>query len=276
MRYALIVLALISAGVAVQVIAQAFLNAVDLRRRVVYDAAALSLLLRDWGLKMVTGAMMPFGAVDPGPSRQELADRTRPPVILVPGYGMNRACMWFLDFYLRKRGFPLVWSVNNRPHSAAIAVYAERLGQAVQRALRESGARQVDIVAHSAGGVIAAWYINQLGGAAQVRRLVTLGTPWQGTWVAIFGRRAHAADLLPDSMVVQQIQRPAAPTFAIWTRNDGVIFPNDNARADGMTALEVTGETHVSMLYSATVFRMVRDVLLGDVRQGPVDAEGAA
>jgi len=40
-----------------------------------------------------------------------------------------------------------------------------------------TGAARVDVVAHSLGGLIARYYA-QTGGAASVRRLVTLGTPY--------------------------------------------------------------------------------------------------
>ncbi len=268
MRYALILLALFSAGVAVQVIVQAAMAAVDLGRPVRYTLDALSLLLRDWGIKFVAVLSMPLGALEPDPTREPLADSTRPPVILVPGYGMNRSCFLFFAFYLKKRGFPWVWIVNNRPHSAGIPVYAQRLADAVRRMQSASGAARVDIIGHSAGGVIAAWYVNNLGGAAHVRRLVTVGTPWRGTRVAVFGMRAHARDLLPDTPVIRQIQRPAVPTFALWTETDGVLIPHTSGRAEGMSAIEVRGETHLSMLYSPTVWRRVRELLLASEPSG--------
>ena len=261
MRLALIALALISAGVAVHVIVVACLNAVDQGRSVRFSATALSRLLREWGLHIVAGATIPLGAYDPGPQRTEGGDSTRTPVILIPGYGMNRSCLFFFQIYLRRRGFPWVWIVNNRPHSATVPRYAERLGEAVQRMLRESGGQKVDLVCHSAGGVIAGWYVRQLGGAASVRRLVTIGTPWHGTRTAVFGQRAHARDLLPGSDIVAGIAAPPCPTWAIWTRTDGMMVPFSTAAPDGVNTVEVQDEGHLSMLYSARVYRLVRDIL---------------
>ena len=261
MRLALIVLALISAGVAVHVIVVACLNAVDQGRTVRWSPAALSRLMREWGVHMLAGATIPLGAYDPGPRRTPRADSTRTPVILIPGYGMNRSCLFFMQIYLRRRGFPWVWIVNNRPHSATVPRYAERLGEAVRRMMRESGSSQVDLVCHSAGGVIAGWYVRQLGGAASVRRLVTIGTPWKGTQTAVFGQRAHALDLLPGSDVVAGIADPPVPTWAVWTRTDGMMVPFSTAAPEGVTCVEVRDEGHLSMLYSATVYRLVRDLL---------------
>ena len=39
---------------------------------------------------------------------------------------------------------------------------------------------EVDLLAHSEGGLISRWYLAQLGGTERVRRLVTVGTPHRG------------------------------------------------------------------------------------------------
>lgn len=64
---------------------------------------------------------------------------------------------------------------------------AQRLGTLIEPALRRwrdqggpcAGA-QVVFVCHSMGGLIARWYIEQCGGAAITRKLITLGTPYRG------------------------------------------------------------------------------------------------
>jgi len=50
--------------------------------------------------------------------------------------------------------------------------------------------RQVDIMAHSMGGIVARIYIQELGGAARVKRLVTMGTPHLGS--------AHTLDVMDE------------------------------------------------------------------------------
>ena len=81
--------------------------------------------------------------------------------------------------------------------------------------LRTSGAQQVDLVGHSMGGLVAAFYVNALGGHTRVRRLVTLGAPWKGTATWVFGGRREARDMAPDSDVVKAVQELKTPTTAI-------------------------------------------------------------
>lgn len=64
---------------------------------------------------------------------------------------------------------------------------ATRLGRAVEAVRAATGARRVDVVGHSLGGLVAR-YLVDADPAAPVRRLVTLGAPY-------FGAPMHPAEL---------------------------------------------------------------------------------
>ena len=261
MTLILSLLALHCVGAAIYCGFKAAIGAVDRGLPVRLGRVALSRWFREWGVTVLAGLSLPFGAWQPDPKRTPESDLSRVPVLLLPGYGMNRACLFPLVFYLRERGWSYLWGVNNRPHAPSIATYAARLGEHVQHLKRESGAPAVDLVCHSAGGIIAAYYLSQLGGAAHVRRLITLGTPWRGTRLAIFGQRPLAGELMVGSRLLERVQRPPVPTTAIWTRTDGMLIPNSSGHAPGMRAIEVDGVEHLSMLYSGRIFQLVRDLL---------------
>ena len=54
---------------------------------------------------------------------------------------------------------------------------AARFGEHVEAVCRDTGTMQVDVVAHSLGGLVARYFV-QTAGDRVVRRLVTLGTPY--------------------------------------------------------------------------------------------------
>ncbi|MCW2925117.1 MAG: Lipase [Thermoleophilia bacterium] len=91
---------------------------------------------------------------------------------------------------------------------ADIRQSAERLGSIVRLLGGE-----VDIVGHSEGGLMARWFVKELGGADVVRHVVTLGTPNRGLPVRIedypwlersaMARRVHkVVDTIADRTVM--------------------------------------------------------------------------
>ena len=50
--------------------------------------------------------------------------------------------------------------------------------------MANSGYERIHVIGHRLGGLIARYFVQRLGGDAQVHTLVTLGTPHQGTQLA--------------------------------------------------------------------------------------------
>jgi len=231
---------------------------------------ALVILIRPLG----TWMRPPFAAAGAPREPEDLppAAAMAPPVIMVPGYGMNRSCFTFLAAWLRRRGWRWVWGINNQPVSRPVPVYAANLAQRVEELCQASGAAEVDIVAHSMGGLIAAWYVGHLGGQRRVRRLVTLGTPWQGSRIAVFGRQRESMDLLPGSEIVTRLGPPTVPTTCIWSRGDTIVLPPEHALRPGARHHELPWVGHLSLLLSARAYRLVAQALSSSPADfGPAD-----
>lgn len=114
----------------------------------------------------------------------------------------------------------------------SVAVSAEVLGRAVTAAVGDGG-REVIVVAHSVGGLVARYWIGVCGGWRHCRALVTLGTPHRGApraldWLfngaGVGGLRSGAAtrelrrwpsvfELLPQyPAVLPEVGEPVEPT----------------------------------------------------------------
>lgn len=77
--------------------------------------------------------------------------------------------------------------------------FAER----VDRVVREG--REVDLVGHSLGGLVARWYLQELGGAEVVGRAVFLATPHDGTASAKLALGPVRGVLGPGSAVIRRL-----------------------------------------------------------------------
>lgn len=101
------------------------------------------------------------------------------PVVLVHGTFGNRGYTWSTAApVLREHGYR-VFRLDYGKHLdpvlfglGDIRKSAEQLGDFVDEVLRRTGARQVDIVGFSQGGMMPRYYLNKLGGAPKVHHLV--------------------------------------------------------------------------------------------------------
>ncbi|MEU6665940.1 alpha/beta fold hydrolase [Streptomyces sp. NPDC046727] len=146
---------------------------------------------------------VPAGANDwscrPGPAHPN-------PVVLVHGTFENRYANWAaLAPRLQRAGY-CVYALNYGAADAAplkatgdMVASAGQLASFVDRVRTATGAAKVDLVGHSQGGMMPRYYIDRLGGAAKVARLVALTPPNHGTTFQGLGLLARAipgADVL--------------------------------------------------------------------------------
>jgi triacylglycerol lipase len=209
---------------------------VSARRKLFLGGVALGVLM---ALVLVTVLVRRGpGAADP------VARDTPGPVLLVPGYGGSEAALDRLADVLRAAGRDA--TVVRLPGSGTgpLGDQAKVLGAAADAALA-AGAPSVDVVGYSAGGVVARLWAAEGGGAAQARRVVTLGAPQHGTDIAGLavvlapGQCPGACqELAPDSPLLGRLNRgdetPPGPRWvSIWTADDDVVTPPDSASLDG-------------------------------------------
>lgn len=174
----------------------------------------------------------------------EVVDQARPgPVLLVPGYGGSVASLSSLAGFLRANGRDV--TVVSLPDQARgdLTDQSRVLGTAVEAVLDRTGSGSVDVVGYSAGGVVARLWVTEEGGAGRVRRLVTLGSPNQGTEVAELGSLVQGTcpvacqQLSPSSPVLARLNAeplPPGPAYlSLWTTQDDVVVPPDSAVIPG-------------------------------------------
>ncbi len=207
----------------------------------------------------------------PDPRAPPLPGAAALPVLLVPGYSLSRNSFAVLAFWLRRHGFAWVHAINHRPLSAPIPVFAHQLGREVERLCAASAAGRVDIVAHSMGGLVAAWYVQHLGGRGRVRRIVTLGTPWRGSAAAVFAIGRQGLDLMPGSEIVAGLARLPAGVTSLWSRQDAIVLPPDNAVHPDARMVELPWTGHHMLLLRPAALEAILDAL---VRPGEPAAAG--
>ena len=155
------------------------------------------------------------------------------PVALVHGYFHNRSGFLVLSKALRDRGFRWVHGMNYNPIGHGVEDLAERFGRYVEDVRKVSGSGRVHVVGHSLGGVIARWYLEQLGGHKTVDTCVTIGTPHHGTYAAYLGMGQAAKDMRPGSDVCKTLETGMRKRHTkyvnLYSDLDVLLLPPDTA-----------------------------------------------
>jgi triacylglycerol lipase len=183
------------------------------------------------------------------------------PVLLVPDVAWNRSSLSFLRTYMVRRGWEWVTAVNPARGDLGLADRAQRLATHVDGLLRASGADRVDLVGHGTGGLVAAWYARHLANG-KVRRVVTIGSPWRGTKMAVFRSGRLASETTPNSPVLDGLSPADSSVTCVWSPDDPAVIPSESGLAKvGGESVCIEAAGHMEMLVSARVFRAVRAAL---------------
>jgi triacylglycerol esterase/lipase EstA (alpha/beta hydrolase family) len=229
----------------------------NLVRAAFVELGACFLLLPFWPLWLVIGAS--YQAAHEGEGR---ARGTRHPVVLLHGFAMNRTNWIWLGRRLAKRGIgPLYATSYFSPQSVRRS--AEQLGRFIESILVREKCEEVDIVAHSLGGVVARYYIERLAGRRNVGRLVTIGSPHNGTVIARLGALFPSArESLTNSAFYADLG-PLAPHegiafTSVWSRADAIIEPPESSSIAPIGEDRVFEDLgHLSLLLSPRVLDTV-------------------
>ncbi|MEV5311174.1 alpha/beta fold hydrolase [Streptomyces sp. NPDC052610] len=185
-----------------------------------------------FGYSLLHPTAVPAGANDwscrPGPEHPN-------PVVLVHGTFENRYANWAgLSPRLKEAGY-CVYALNYGAAELAplkatgdIPASAGQLAAFVDEVRAATGAAEVDLVGHSQGGLMPRYYIERLGGAAEVDKLIALTPTNHGTTLQGMGLMARAipgADELLGTSCTACEQQIVGSGFLRDLNSDGGVDP---------------------------------------------------
>lgn len=153
-----------------------------------------------------------------------------PPVLVVHGILDSRARMHALVRGLGARGIAPVLAFDLKPNDGRAPIAA--LARQVEREAAPLVAQHArfDLVGFSMGALVARYYLQRLGGAAHVRRFVSISGPHAGTWAAYALPLPGLRDMRPDSALLRELAADEAPfgdveVHCLYTPYDLMIVP---------------------------------------------------
>ena len=196
------------------------------------------------------------------------------PIVFVHGYSQNRVNFLGMARALRAAKVAPLFGFNY-PWTARVERNAKRLGQFVERVVRETGRPHVSLVAHSMGGLVCLEYMHTKEGAGRVRKCVTIASPhagiaWRGPVLGASGAQMRFdGEYLRD----KKGRKIAVPTLSIYSTHDNLVYPPTtsaiSARGGRDHAVDELG--HLSILFDpAVTAEVVR--FLADTEYAPQES----
>lgn len=183
-----------------------------------------------------------------------------PPIILVPGYSLNRLSMWALERYLRTCGYTNILAINNPILKDNIHAFAAHLGRTIDDFSWRNQNKPVTLIAHSMGGIISRTYIEKHG-SEKIAAVITLGTPWKGTLNHRIGLGRHVHQMSPTSEFCANPTPLSVPHLSVWSTRDWIVLPSRHAVHEKHNMHQITHSGHFGMLFSTDVFHLIRNFL---------------
>ena len=223
-----------------------------------YKAGTLLTILYSFGVRnrKLSPVLVPTEAADP--------------IMYVHGYLMNRSSFFMLSVRVEHE-FDMHFydSVNLTPQLGTIPLFAEKLMVRLEEAAINFRVEKFQIVAHSMGGLVTRYAIANLGGSARISRVISLGTPHNGTRISRMsltklGRSMYCGSEFLTGLEADEALHPErrVPWVAIATREDEIVMPSENGTWQRATAnLMVAGLGHNGLLTDAELAWIVGGTL---------------
>ncbi len=179
------------------------------------------------------------------------------PVIFVHGYAGNNRQWSDMERNFRSNGYSsselytFGYSSTTRSNSNS----AGSLRSFVNN-VRSNHSQDPHIVAHSNGGLVARYYLVNLGGSSNTGRFVSLGSPHSGTTTAYACFSPACFDMRPGSSFLNQLAGRGCDR-SIWSSVDAVINPTSSARCG--TSIRGPSIGHIALMSDSRVGSLIRD-----------------
>jgi triacylglycerol esterase/lipase EstA (alpha/beta hydrolase family) len=225
---------------------------------------------------LATGAAAPAGANRLFCSTSSKYPR---PIVLVHGTVENQRSNWNALAPTLKNDGACVYTLNYGAGAFTLGQFygldtvasgAGELKNYIALIKAWTGRSKVDIVGHSQGGVVARYYVQELGGASSVENVVSISAPHKGTTMSgiakiadvvpgladvfVFSWCKSCADQIEGSALVKKLNSKAPTASVKWTniatKYDEIVTPYTNAFLSGSNVTNITLQDGCSLDYS--------------------------
>jgi len=165
-------------------------------------------------------------------------------VVTIPGYALAHGPSkhFRIKSYFADEGYKVYAYNPGRTIDKKIEAIAWDLSSFIEDVCKKESEKGVFIVAHSMGGLVARYCLEECGHADQIYKIFSLATPYYGTKTARLARHTVAGrEMVPKSDFLQQLakkRRYVNKIISIRARKDQAIRPVTSSILEGAINIE--------------------------------------
>ncbi|OGB23036.1 MAG: lipase [Burkholderiales bacterium RIFCSPLOWO2_02_FULL_57_36] len=199
------------------------------------------------------------------------------PVLLIHGYGCNSGYWHPMSKALTKARIAH-YAIDLEPVLHDIDGYVPLIHRAVETVCAETGHEKIVMVAHSMGGLAARAYLRDHG-SRHIAKVITLGSPHQGTGLANFGAGLNSRQMRwtgnAKTGTPSEWLRTLAETendairalfVSIYSHHDNIVSPQTSSHLQGATNIEFNGIGHVALGFHPAIQKCVIEEVLSTAK----------
>jgi triacylglycerol esterase/lipase EstA (alpha/beta hydrolase family) len=180
---------------------------------------------------------------------------TLPTIILVHGLYHNPSGWTLYRRWLKRAGFTNIYAWDRLLWAHTFTDLLQEFDVWVQGVVRDLPDKPIILIGHSLGGLIVRAYAQSPNAVGNIAGVATLGTPHQGTKIAVFGLGKACVDIQHRAPLINSIEEAAIPEniphLAVYSPIDNIVFPIEALKVPhpGWIYRETRPISHIYMLY---------------------------
>ncbi|MCY4443817.1 MAG: alpha/beta fold hydrolase [Proteobacteria bacterium] len=206
----------------------------------------------------------------------------KPPVLLLYGFFASRRTLTMMEKLLQQKGYEVfslnlgglfgVFFTNN------IIDTARFVDHRLKAMLANKNHKKIHIVAHSKGGLVATWLALRLGGHRYCHKIITMGTPFGGTyysWLALITPLGllwqDVWQMRPRSQLLTALENavipPSLKIYCFYSKKDRIapnvcgILQSKYGDTDNVVPIAMNHYSHFEYLYKKAVIEKIHHIL---------------
>ena len=178
------------------------------------------------------------------------------PIILIPGYLEKWNFLRKIANPLSLAGHP-IYVVNNIGYNTRDIHFSAEL---VRELIDQNNLKNVILIAHSKGGLIGKYLLSFNNTDSAIKKLITVATPWAGSHAAKFIPHKSAAELHPESEIIEKLRQQNNinhKIVSIYGVYDNHVWPTKSCHLEGAKNIEVNTHGHHTILFDKNVIKII-------------------